>query len=109
MDGSAEQVVKAVRTVASGETFWPPGTLRRVSGALEGPANGSPIGAQFQLTKREGEVLQLMSHGLTNKEIAKSLGIGYDTVKEHVQHILRKLSVSDRTQAAVWAVRQQIV
>ena len=50
-----------------------------------------------------------MAHGLTNKEIAMSLGISYETVKEHVQHVLRKLGVSDRTQAAVWAVRQQLV
>ena len=50
-----------------------------------------------------------MALGLTNKEIAKSLGISYETVKEHVQHILKKLSVSDRTQAAVWAVRKNLV
>ncbi|MCX7671109.1 MAG: LuxR C-terminal-related transcriptional regulator [Anaerolineae bacterium] len=50
-----------------------------------------------------------MAHGLTNKEIAATLQISYETVKEHVQHILRKIGVSDRTQAAVWAVRKQLV
>ena len=50
-----------------------------------------------------------MALGLTNKEIAKMLGISYETVKEHVQHILRKIGVSDRTQAAVWAVRKKLV
>jgi DNA-binding NarL/FixJ family response regulator len=46
---------------------------------------------------------------MTNKEIAMSLGISYETVKEHVHHILRKIGVTDRTQAAVWAVRNNIV
>ena len=46
---------------------------------------------------------------MTNKEIAKMLGISYETVKEHVQHILRKIGVTDRTQAAVWAVKQDLV
>jgi DNA-binding NarL/FixJ family response regulator len=46
-----------------------------------------------------------MVEGLTNKQIAQHLEISYETVKEHVQHILRKLGVTDRTQAAVWAVR----
>ncbi len=63
----------------------------------------------MQLTKRESEVLKQLALGLTNKEIAQSLGISYETVKEHVQHILQKLSVSDRTQAAVWAVRRNLV
>jgi DNA-binding NarL/FixJ family response regulator len=50
-----------------------------------------------------------MANGLTNKEIAKMLKISYETVKEHVQHILRKIGVKDRTQAAVWAVRNELV
>jgi DNA-binding NarL/FixJ family response regulator len=45
---------------------------------------------------------------LTNKRIAEDLGISYETVKEHVQHILRKIGVNDRTQAAVWAVRNRL-
>ena len=47
--------------------------------------------------------------GLSNKEIALALSISYETVKEHVQHILRKVGVSDRTQAAVWAVQKGLV
>jgi DNA-binding NarL/FixJ family response regulator len=54
-------------------------------------------------------VLKQLAFGLTNKEIAQSLGISYETVKEHVQHILRKIGVTDRTQAAVWAVRKNLV
>ena len=49
-----------------------------------------------------------MAYGQTNKQIAETLQITYETVKEHVQHILGKIGVSDRTQAAVWAVRKDI-
>ena len=61
------------------------------------------------LTTDERSVLILVARGLTNKEIAQTLHISYETVKEHVQHILRKIGVSDRTQAAVWAVRKELV
>ncbi|MDR1962759.1 MAG: response regulator transcription factor [Planctomycetaceae bacterium] len=61
------------------------------------------------LTRREVEVLGLIVQGLCNKEIARSLGISLVTVKEHVHNILRKTSLSDRTQAALWAVRQELV
>ena len=64
---------------------------------------------EVPLTQRESEVLRQLAYGLTNKEIAKALQISYETVKEHVQHILRKIGVSDRTQAAVWAVRKDLV
>jgi DNA-binding NarL/FixJ family response regulator len=65
--------------------------------------------SEVQLTRREDEVLRQMTLGLTNKEIAVELHISYETVKEHVQHILRKVGVNDRTQAAVWAVRNGLV
>jgi DNA-binding NarL/FixJ family response regulator len=58
------------------------------------------------LTQREAEVLGELVKGLANKDIAKKLGISYETVKEHIQHILRKIGLIDRTQAAVWAVRK---
>ena len=64
---------------------------------------------EVPLTQRESEVLRYLVQGLTNKEIAGVLQISYETVKEHVQHILRKVGVSDRTQAAVWAVRNGLV
>ena len=49
-----------------------------------------------------------MAMGSTNKQIAVALNISYETVKEHVQHVLRKIGVKDRTQAAVWAVRKEL-
>jgi DNA-binding NarL/FixJ family response regulator len=104
---SRNEIIDGIRAAASGETIWSRDELRRVSGALAAPRNGSD--ADVPLTKRESEVLKQLAFGLTNKEIAQSLGISYETVKEHVQHILRKIGVSDRTQAAVWAVRKNLV
>jgi len=104
---SRNEIVSAIQTAATGETIWSRDELRRVTGALAAPRNGSD--GDVALTKRESEVLKQLALGLTNKEIAQSLGISYETVKEHVQHILRKVGVSDRTQAAVWAVRKNLV
>jgi DNA-binding NarL/FixJ family response regulator len=61
------------------------------------------------LTNRELQVLRHVALGLSNREIGRSLGISIETVKEHVQNILRKLDVTDRTQAAVWAVKKGLV
>lgn len=61
------------------------------------------------LTNRESQVLRHVSMGLSNREIGKSLGISVETVKEHVQNILRKLDVNDRTQAAVWALKNGMI
>ena len=61
------------------------------------------------LTARESQVLRQIALGLSNREIAETLAISVETVKEHVQNLLRKLALNDRTQAAVWAVRQGVV
>ena len=102
-----DELLEALRKVATGESAWTRDELRRVTWALATPRLAADV--EVPLTQRESEVLRQLALGLTNKEIAQALGISYETVKEHVQHILRKIGVSDRTQAAVWAVRQQIV
>ena len=103
---SRNRIIHAIQTASGGDTIWSKEELRRVSGALAAPSVVSD--GDVQLTKREGEVLKQLAFGLTNKEIAQGLGISYETVKEHVQHILHKLAVTDRTQAAVWAVRKNL-
>ena len=103
-NSTKEQLIQAIHTTANGQTIWTRDELRRVTGALSTPR--STVDLEVPLTKRESEVLKQMALGLSNKEIAQSLTISYETVKEHVQHILRKVGVSDRTQAAVWAVRK---
>jgi DNA-binding NarL/FixJ family response regulator len=104
---SREELVEAIRRAAKGETTWTRDELRRVTGALATPRLGSDV--EVPLTERESEVLKQLANGLTNKEIAQALHISYETVKEHVQHILRKIGVTDRTQAAVWAVHKNLV
>ncbi len=104
---SRERILTSIETAASGKNSWSRDELRRVTGALATPR--VDVDVEVPLTQRESEVLKQMVNGLTNKEIAQSLDISYETVKEHVQHILRKIGVTDRTQAAVWAVRHNLV
>lgn len=101
------ELLENFRKVAAGESVWSREELRRITGALATPRTNDD--GDISLTRRESEVLRQVALGLTNKEIAQSLHISYETVKEHVQHILRKVGVADRTQAAVWAVRRGLV
>ena len=98
-----EALLSALKRVADGGDSWTREELRRVTGALATPRVAGDV--EVPLTQRESEVLRQLALGLTNKEIAQALGISYETVKEHVQHVLRKIGVNDRTQAAIWAVR----
>lgn len=104
---SRDELIAALRMAATGESAWTRDELRRVTGALATPRLAADV--EVPLTQRESEVLKQLAYGLTNKEIANTLHISYETVKEHVQHILRKIGVDDRTQAAVWAVRKELV
>jgi len=97
-------LLESIGTAASGKEAWSAEQKIQFTGAPE-----IPPGIDVPLTLRERETLRQLGHGLSNKEIALALNIGYETVKEHVQHILRKLNASDRTQAAVWAVRNGLV
>jgi len=106
-DCSREKLIETIRRAASKETVWTRDELRRITGALATPRVTADV--DVPLTQREFEVLRHLANGLTNKEIAEAMHISYETVKEHVQHILRKLGVTDRTQAAVWAVRKKLL
>jgi DNA-binding NarL/FixJ family response regulator len=106
-DAGQQRLLDVVRKAASGQSVWTRDELRRVTGALATPRLNADV--EVPLTQRESEVLRQLALGLTNKEIAQALHISYETVKEHVQHILRKIGVTDRTQAAVWAVRKELV
>ena len=96
-------MIKAIKAATAGENLWTREELRCVTGAMATPRLNADV--EVALTQREGEVLRQIACGLTNKQIAESLHVSYETVKEHVQHILGKIGVTDRTQAAVWAVR----
>jgi DNA-binding NarL/FixJ family response regulator len=99
------RLIAILKAAAAGQEAWTAEEKKRVAG-MGSLGKFIPIGGVV-LTQRESEVLRQLTHGLTNKEIAQALGISYETVKEHIQHLLRKLGVSDRTQAAVWAVRHE--
>jgi DNA-binding NarL/FixJ family response regulator len=100
---SKQELVTAIRRAAAGESLWTDGELRRVTSALATPRATPDV--DVPLTRREMQVLAHIVEGHTNQRIAEDLAISYETVKEHVQHVLKKIGVTDRTQAAVWAVR----
>ena len=103
---SRRELIAAILGAAAGETPPHRSDLRRVAAAM---AKRPVADEDVPLTSREIQVLRHIAMGLTNKEIGASLEISVETVKEHVQNILRKLGLVDRTQAAVWAVRRNLV
>ena len=104
-DVSPKDLAKAIRMARDGEPLLHPDVARRLMDEL------SRSGEQDKahLTDRELEVLRLIAHGRSNKEIARDLVLSEKTVKTHVSNILQKLHLADRTQAALYAVRQRIV
>jgi len=102
-----DDLITTIKAAAAGESPSRAGELRRVAGAMK--VRQVVDDDDVPLTQRETQVLRHVALGLSNKEIGRSLEISVETVKEHVQNILRKIAVSDRTQAAVWAVRKGLV
>lgn len=99
-------LVAAIRTVNRGEAQLDPEIARKV---MQEFANPQPVAPKHDLTDRELEVLRLIAQGKSNKDISEDLVLSEKTVKTHVSNILQKLHLSDRTQAAVFALRQKIV
>jgi DNA-binding NarL/FixJ family response regulator len=100
---SREDLIEAIHTAAATGNVWTQVDIRQVTSASA--TLRLEIDVDVPLTNTECEVLKYMAEGMTNKEIAVMLHLKLDAVKEHVKHILRKIGVSDRTQAAIWAVR----
>ena len=107
MGFSQRELVTAIESAAAGKPVSGAGNFGRVTASLATREKGPALDAG--LTPREGQVLAHVAFGLSNDEIARSLEISVETVKEHVQNLLRKLAVNDRTQAAVWAVQSGVV
>ncbi|HUY35119.1 MAG TPA: response regulator transcription factor [Pirellulales bacterium] len=101
------QLLGAIKAVAAGDAPSQYGEMKRVAGTMA--TREKEKDPEIALTQRETQVLRHLALGLSNKEIGRSLRISIETVKEHVQHLLRKISATDRTQAAVWAVRKGLV
>jgi DNA-binding NarL/FixJ family response regulator len=96
-----QELTRAIELAAAGEAMIDPAVAARLVDALV----DDRVGEQPELTPREHEVLDLIGRGFANKRIARELGIAEKTVKTHVSHVLAKLGVSDRTQAALYAAR----
>jgi DNA-binding NarL/FixJ family response regulator len=101
-----EELVRAVRAAHAGEALLDPVVAARLVETLAADGGEEPLD---RLTPREREVLVLIGRGFPNKRIALELGLAEKTVKTHVGHVLAKLGVTDRTQAAVLAVRAGLV
>ncbi|NJK27534.1 MAG: response regulator transcription factor [Coleofasciculaceae cyanobacterium SM2_3_26] len=97
-DIKMNQLLDAIRKVAAGQKYIPPEVGAKLAERMRQP----------QLSEREREVLQRMSQGKTNQEIAEELCISESTVKFHVGHILSKLGVRDRTQAVLFAIKRGV-
>jgi NarL family two-component system response regulator LiaR len=104
-DVQPRELVDAIRAADAGDTILHP----TVAARLVEEVAGRPPAPRTPLTERELEVLALITRGKANKLIALELGVAERTVKTHVSHILGKLGLSDRTQAALWAVREGLV
>jgi DNA-binding NarL/FixJ family response regulator len=105
-DSDPDQVAAAVRAAHRGQLQLDPAIARRLMSSLRAAPRDDPMA---QLTPRELEILNLVGEGKANKEIATELSISERTARTHVSNILRKLGLSSRTQAALWAVRAGVV
>lgn len=105
-DSSYDELKEAIDVVISGNTYIQPSLLPALNETMEDYAlDKERIEC---LTKRELDVLRLISEGCSNKKISDELTISERTVKNHISHIFRKIDVEDRTQAAVFAIRNKI-
>jgi DNA-binding NarL/FixJ family response regulator len=96
---SQEEMIAAIRAVHAGQTHIPPRIAARLAERLE----------RSNLTEREIEILEMMAKGLTNKEIGQALYISDKTARNHVNNVMEKLDVSDRTEAVAVAIQQGII
>jgi DNA-binding NarL/FixJ family response regulator len=104
-DAQPAELLAAIRAAHTGGTPLHPRAAARLVGELRRPSPAE----ELELTARERDVLELIARGLPNKAIARRLSLSEKTVKAHVSAILRKLDVTDRTQAALRAVRERLV
>jgi NarL family two-component system response regulator LiaR len=104
-DSSPADLSESIRAVYRGEPSLDPDIAKKL---MEHLSKGEEVIAEEDLTMREKDVLRLIARGNSNKEIAASLEISEKTVKNHVTNILQKLHLSDRTQAALYAVRRRM-
>jgi DNA-binding NarL/FixJ family response regulator len=99
-------IIEVIRAAAAGQSPSALGELRRMAETL----NNREVIEDDKVvrTRRESQVVRHLALGLSNKEIGRSMEIGIETVKEHVQNVLRKLDAKDRVMVAIWAARKGV-
>ncbi|MCX7896718.1 MAG: response regulator [Rhodocyclaceae bacterium] len=108
-DMEPDDVVDAVQRAVRGETVVAPAMTLKLVNLLQSGGPTTKDDALSQLTAREREILEYLAKGLSNKAIARALDISHDTVKLHVRHILAKLNLTSRVEAAVFAVERKVL
>jgi two-component system, NarL family, response regulator len=98
-DAKPSELLNAIRMIHNGQKYISPPVGAKLLQRMSTP----------ELSGREVNVLQLMAQGMSNQEIGTALGVGESTIKSHVNHILRKLGVNDRTQAVITAVKRGLI
>jgi DNA-binding NarL/FixJ family response regulator len=107
---SPEELMRAIRTVASGEAYMQASVTKRMMQKMRvGTARPQPASKRALLTARECQVLQLMATSATNREIALKLSISEETVRTHTKNILAKLEQPNRTQAVIAALKEGLI
>jgi len=108
-NSSRAELLKAVRLVSIGQSLVDPGSAKQAMTKIMSLASGMTHIPGEDLTEREREVLVLVARGYTNKQIAETLYVSEKTARNHVSHILEKLGLSRRSEAAVFAVENKLV
>jgi NarL family two-component system response regulator LiaR len=103
-DSNSDELIHAIHEVYRGESYLHPVVARKVMRKMTRPSK--PVGGTHALTRRETEVLNLLAKGQSNKEIAANLAVSEHTINAHVGSILRKLNLTNRTQAALYALNE---
>jgi DNA-binding NarL/FixJ family response regulator len=108
-DSEPEDLSRAIHTVYAGNTIIAPDLAQKMLNTFEGGRPGESARLAPPLTERELEVIRALSRGMSDRQIAQSLGISEKTVRNHTSNIYRKLHIFDRTQAVIYAVREGVI
>jgi NarL family two-component system response regulator LiaR len=107
-DSELEDLSRAIRTVHAGATIIAPDLAQKMLNTFVSGTSGGAI-APPPLTERELEVIRALAQGMSDRQIAGSLGISEKTVRNHTSNIYRKLHIFDRTQAVIYAIREGVI
>jgi DNA-binding NarL/FixJ family response regulator len=108
-DSEPEDLSRAIHTVHAGNTIIAPDLAQKMLNTFESGGSGRSQLAPPPLTERELEVIRALAQGMSDRQIAQSLGISEKTVRNHTSNIYRKLHIFDRTQAVIYAVREGVI